>query len=304
MKIEGCMILTNKKMTDDLPQIGEKTLEASLRELEYRGLIEKSIVKVPQWRNARVRGIKITSAGMEYNSSLYSPSHLSIMNALQERITELENEKKEAQEEEPELKEEIEAKEEVKVKTEGLERQSEPSETTKIEHKAVVSQTKEVSKSQTLESFVKKTRNKFIVTSAPLCNKVEGWQKDTTFYINSYGRLSSTATGMDCDQIKNPRQINEFWTWLFKNQERVGEIVDFDIEKKKIAQLNKKYKEKKIKINGITRWIAEIVSINEGVAIKVKNERGAVAMMLNTSKKPLVYSHKELETFMKKISKR
>jgi DNA-binding PadR family transcriptional regulator len=90
MKVEGYIILTSKKITDDMPQIGQKTLEASLKELENKGLIEKNVVIVPPWNNSRARGIKITSNGMEYNSSLYAPSHQAIINAYQERIDELE----------------------------------------------------------------------------------------------------------------------------------------------------------------------------------------------------------------------
>jgi hypothetical protein len=74
-----------------MPQIGEKTLDASLRELENRGLIERKLIKIVQWNNAKVRGIKITSQGMEYNNSLYTPSHLSIMRGFEERIDELQS---------------------------------------------------------------------------------------------------------------------------------------------------------------------------------------------------------------------
>ena len=34
MKVDGYMVLTSKKILGDLPQIGEKTLDATLRELE------------------------------------------------------------------------------------------------------------------------------------------------------------------------------------------------------------------------------------------------------------------------------
>jgi len=46
--INGYMALTNNKFSDDLPQIGEKTLESSLQELESKGLIERKGIRVPQ----------------------------------------------------------------------------------------------------------------------------------------------------------------------------------------------------------------------------------------------------------------
>ena len=305
MKIDGYMVVTNKKFKDDLPQIGQKTLEASLKELENKGLIDKSVVKVAIWHNVRVRGIKITFKGMEYNSSLYSPSHLSIMNAFQERIKELENEKEEilkAQkpqvEAETEIKIEIEPQKEIEVsipKIEVLE-EKEEKKTVDFELEANFS-----NKEESLEAFIKRTRNRFILTSAPICNMVEGWPKDSTFYLNSYGKLSSSSSNMDFEQVKNPFEINKFWTWLFKNQNRIGEIVDLNKIRKKIAQLNKKYRDKKVKINGIDRWIAEIISLDKGVGIRIRNERGEVVTIRNKLNQAVVYEYDALEKFIHKI---
>ena len=88
MKVDGYMVLTSKKILGDLPQIGVKTLDATLRELANKGLISRSLVTVKIWRNARVRGIKISSSGMEYNSSIYTPTHQAIVNVCYERIAE------------------------------------------------------------------------------------------------------------------------------------------------------------------------------------------------------------------------
>jgi hypothetical protein len=86
MKIEGFMVLTSKKIIGDLPHIGEKTLSGTLLELANKGLITRSLVTVAIWRNARVRGIKITSNGMEYNSSCYTPTHNAIKLSLKKSI--------------------------------------------------------------------------------------------------------------------------------------------------------------------------------------------------------------------------
>jgi len=90
-------------------------------------------------------------------------------------------------------------------------------------------------KAESLEAFIKRTRNRFILTSAPICNMIEGWPKNTTFYLNSYGKLSSSSSNMDFEQVKNPFEINKFWTWLFKNQNRIGELVDLNKIRKKIG---------------------------------------------------------------------
>jgi len=279
MKIDGYMVLTNKKITDDMPQIGQKTLEASLKELENKGLIDKNIVKVPNWNNARVRGIKISSEGMEYNGSLYSPSHLAITNAFQERIKELEELLKRK---EPQIESETEV---LAPKDETIEE--------KEENKTIDSEIK--------EDFIKSIRNRFILTSEPICNMVDGWQPESTFYINSYGQLSSTSPTKECEQIKSPMAVNKFWTWLFQNQNRVGTIVDLKKMREKIIKLNQKYRDKKIKINNTTLWISEIVPMNQGFSLKVRYEHGEVAVISNKENKPVVYGYNALEKFICKL---
>ena len=88
-KIGGYLILVNKKILSDLPQIGSKTLEASLKVLRDRGLIETRLISVPDWSYAQCRGILITPQGMEYNNSLYTPSQKSIVSLYENRIKDL-----------------------------------------------------------------------------------------------------------------------------------------------------------------------------------------------------------------------
>jgi hypothetical protein len=148
------------------------------------------------------------------------------------------------------------------------------------------------------EDFIRKTRNRFLLTSEPICNRVEGWQKETTFYINSYGKLSLTTPSMNFLQVENAIDINKFWRWLFNNQHRVGKLIDLEQMTNNLLELNNKYKDKEIKINGKTRWIEELVDKNEGVAIKVRNEHGSVAVLFNASKEPIVYGYDVLEKFL------
>ena len=83
MQVDGHLVLNTNKFRQDLPQIGEKSLEASLRTLKDRNLIEVDMVSVPIWRNSKARGIKITSLGLEYNASLYKPDEKKVMKHLQ-----------------------------------------------------------------------------------------------------------------------------------------------------------------------------------------------------------------------------
>ena len=299
----GYLILTNNKITEDMPQIGEKTLEASLRELEYRGLIEKSIVKVPAWRNARVRGIKITSYGMKYNSSLYSPSHQDIISVFQERIAELEKEK--AEREKAEVAEEIEEQEKIEEPQEPKKLQTyqkvevpSPKEATIKPSTTSIEKSKPIPKPDTtepLESFILRTRNRFLLSSQMICNKVEGWEQETIFCINSYGKLSLITKNQEFMQVANPLAINKFWQWLFGNQHRIGEIIDFQKIKDDVAKLSKKYENRELRINGKTRWIEELMSMNDGVAIKVRDENGNVNVLANAPYKPIVYTLDALE---------
>ena len=294
MKVEGHIILTSKKITDDMPRIGLKTLEASLKELEDKGLIEKNVVQVPIWKNARVRGIKITSNGMKYNSSIYTSSHLAMMDTFQKRVEELENELAKLVALNAQNKSE-------NSETSDNSETSEPNEniqTNETQPPVTKPQTSDNSEVECKEAFMEKVRKKFVLSSEPLCNMVEGWHKETTFYINSYGRLSLDTKSIDCEQIKNPSEVNKFWIWLFKNQHRVGKIVDLQKISNKEKELNNKYKNKKIKINKKTRWIEEINAIKGGVSVKIRDKYYNVATIVNPSKEPVIYTYDAFEKLL------
>ena len=50
----------------------------------------------------------------------------------------------------------------------------------------------------------------FLLTSAPICNMVKGWQKETEFYINSYNKLTILSPTGQAIQLKDPIAINDF----------------------------------------------------------------------------------------------
>jgi len=281
MKVDGYIILTTKKITEDMPQIGEKTLDASLRELEKKGLIGRKIVKIAHWGNARVRGIQITLEGMEYNSSLYAPSHQEIVKIYENRIKELEDR----------------LEKQIALESEDLAQKDKPVKKIEDEAKAVDSQNKE----ESLEDFIKKIRNRFILTSEPICNMVDGWQKESTFYINSYGKLSVTTQNMDFVQLKNPLQINKFWRWLFDNQHRIGTISDFNSSQRLLKNLNIQYKNLQIKIANKERWIEDILLIKDKFAIRTKDKNGTVFIISNNLNQPILYNYHECKKYILKL---
>jgi len=325
IKINGCMALTNKKFSDDLPQIGEKTLESSLQELESKGLIEREGIRVPQWRNARVRGIKITSAGLKYNNSLYTPTYQAMMTAFQERITQLEekieatSEKKiesplepispvnsliEAKEQEeettpPQLNQETKKQEEMPVEAKIP---NEPDTISKEKKDLKTYTHTHRSEALSFSEFVSQTKKRFALAGEPISNMVDGWQKESTFYINSFGQLACTTPDKKCGQIKNPVEVNKFWRWLFNHQNRVGKLIDLGKINEIIVQLNKKYKDKEIKLGGKKIWIEEICSKNEGLIIKIRNKHQSITTITNKGRQPILYGFEGVEKFIEKVS--
>ena len=306
MKVDGYIILTTKKFGSDLPQIGEKTLDASLRELKNRDLIETKLVKIASWGNARVRGIKITPYGMEYNSSLYAPTHQAIVNAFQEEIKEL----KDRLEREAKSESEALTPKDKTVDSKSLKEAKAVDSKSQNEAKAVDSKSQNRDKTinsknsfnyKSLEDFVREIRSRFILTSEPICNMVDGWQKETTFYINSYGKLSITSPTIDFLQISNPVEVNKFWKWLFKNQHRVGDIIDLNDHQILLEYINRKYKNLKIKIANNERWIYDIILVKDRFAIRTKDKKGTIFIISDAYKTPQLYSYNECENYILKL---
>ena len=300
MKVNGYIILTTKKITEDMPQIGEKTLDASLRELEKKGLIGRKIVKIAHWENARVRGIKISLEGMEYNSSLYAPSHQAIIEIYQNRIDELEKRERE-RENELQHNDQTTATKIQKSSIKTQQKSGKDIRNTNQTRDGEQSIKEENCRVAILEDFIKKVRNRFILTSEPICNMVDGWQKESTFYINSYGKLSVTTQNMDFIQLKNPLQINKFWRWLFDNQHRIGTITDFNSSQTLLKNLNIQYKNLQIKIANKERWIEDILLIKDKFAIRTKDKNGTVFIISDNLNQPILYNYHECKKYILKL---
>ncbi len=84
-------------------------------------------------------------------------------------------------------------------------------------------------KEENLEDFRKKITSKFAKSGEPICNAIsnkDNWGKEVQFYINSYNKVSIYTTQGELKQIVEPKQIENFWSWLFAHQHRVGKILD------------------------------------------------------------------------------
>ena len=123
--------------------------------------------------------------------------------------------------------------------------------------------------------------------------------KETTFYINSYGKLSITTPNGDFSQLTDPILIHKFWRWLMEHQKRIGDIVEFKNSRVNIRELNQKYRNSKIKIDGKIRWIEEIVDMGSGLYLKIRDYKGKVSMVRDGLENPRVYGY---GVFKKKIS--
>jgi hypothetical protein len=90
----------------------------------------------------------------------------------------------------------------------------------------------------------------FKESNKPLCNCVnneEEWKDDTTFYINTFGKLSTILPSKKYQQIANPQQVGNFWQWLYENRDRIGDVKEIQKAKKSDEKDDKKEETKKKK---------------------------------------------------------
>ena len=243
-KVGSFFPISNKKFQQDLPQISEKTLEESLRVLKTMGLIEVEMITVPKWNNARVRGISILPKGLEYNSVYYKADEKKVIESLEAKITELETKLKQLEsteeEKDKELLEEAIEKEDISTNYDDLE----------------------------FTTLIKTVTKEFSLTSAPICNRVTGWQKETEFYINSYNKLTVLTPTGNIIQIKDPVKVHDFWKYIERNRHQIGKVIDFSKELT-IDELNYRYVNMEIKLQEHKFRVYKIEKLEDGVKISL-----------------------------------
>jgi len=275
--VEGYYVIATKKVMSDLPCLGEKTFEASLKVLKEFGLIESKIVEVTSWRGKpKLRAIRLTYKGKEYNSKLVLPSQ-------DEKVKRLEKELKEALE---------------KLSLSEEKVQSEKPDTIEKERRVTLP------KKEKLDSFIQESTEHFGLTSRPICNFVPSYNKETTFYINSYNKLSIITQNNELKQLKNPKSVNEFWQWLYLNPQRIGDKIDF-LQTPTLKELKQRYIDRPIEINGITLTIVDFVEAHGGVKLKVKEKNGIERFIVNSeTQKDMILGLERCHQILGKIMKK
>ena len=271
INVEGYFVIATSKIRSDLPAMGQKTIEANLKVLKDLELIECKIVEVTQWRGKpKLRGVKLTQKGKEYNAKLVLPSQDEEVKKLKLEIKELKETIKNLSVSESEA---LAPKEEARLKP------SVPSMPTEDK----------------IETFIQEVIQRFGRTSQPICNGVPKWEKETTFYINSYNRLSVITALKEHKQLKNPLEINHFWQWLSTHSERIGDSIDFT-QTPTIKVLEQRFLHQRVMIGKQEKSIYEIVSVKNGVTIKVENQEGKVGFIVNGStQKEMVFTLKRCQ---------
>jgi len=273
-KVGAFFPLTNKKFREDLPQISEKTLEESLRVLKAMELIEVQMITVPKWNNARVRGIVVLPKGLEYNSSYYHAKEIEIIQNLKEQMYT-------QQQEIMELKEKLECRKETEKENKIVEESIEKEDNEKYADFGFI-------------EFVTTVSKEFGLTSEPICNGVKGWKKETVFYINSYNKLTISSPSGEVVQLKNPIEINDFWKYLYNNQDKIGKVTDFTKEPT-VDELNERYGGMDIVINEKKFKVHKIKKVENGVQISLNSHDNNKISVISKDGKPTVFGLEECE---------
>ena len=283
INVDGYFVIATNKIMEDMPTMGKKTIEASLKVLKTLDLIECKTVEVTQWSGKpRIRGLKITAKGKEYNAKLALPNQ-------DERVIELQKENKKLKRENQELVKMIENMTLLELEA------SAPKEKTKQPS------TPTLPKKEAIEAFIEEISKRFGRTGKPLCNGVPKWNKKTIFNINSYNKLSLITPEKREVQVKSPTKINEFWNWLFNNSDRVGDVINF-AKAPTISELKKYFINKDINLKGKRKKVYDIVKVDGGVKLKLENENQKRSFVIDTTtQKDMIFSYQHCQDILFKM---
>ena len=268
LKVGAFFPVTNKKFHQDLPQISEKTIEESLRALKAMELIEVQMITVPKWDNAYVRGISILPKGLEYNASFYKADEQVIIDNLKEQMFSKEQEI-------VELRKQLENIEVVETEAKIVEESIEKDDGINYDD-------------LDFKELVKSVTKEFGETSEPICNAVDGWQKETEFYINSYNKLTISSPSGQVVQLKNPIEIGNFWKYISLHREQIGKVIDFT-QKVDVNELNKRYHGMDIVLKDSKFKVHKIEEVKDGVQVSMKNSENNNIAMLSKDGEAIVF---------------
>ena len=276
IKVGAFFPLTTKKFHQDLPQISEKTLEESLRALKAMELIEVQMITVPEWGNSYVRGISVLPKGVEYNASFYKADEQVIIKNLKEQMRTRDQELVELREELKNIKA-IEVPQEFQDEKEA-----------QIIEEAIEKDDGTNYDDLDFKELIKTVTKEFGATSEPICNAVNGWQKETKFYINSYNKLTILNPSGQVAQIKNPIEIGDFWKYIAKHREQIGKVIDFGKELD-VEELNNRYGGMNIFLKETKFKVYKIEKVKDGVQVSIKNSENENIAMLSKDGEAIVF---------------
>ena len=283
-------VILSKKIEQDL-KLHPKTVEASLTKLKKLDLITTKRVEVKEWNeNKKYRAIAITSIGREYNLSHYKESEYQYSRELEKeneafRVQQdelvIENKKLKREKEELELQPQTDDK----ILKEAIDRANRlESEKKELEAKLelVLNQQTQTpnekkQKEKDIDTFQTKIIKEYARTGRPICNAVKInnlWAVKTRFYINSYSRLAIYTESGNSKQIADPKQIEDFWKWLFDHQNRVGVLLD-ETKKADISPLIG-YIDKPLLVNQKPYRVTSLKPVIGGVEMKLTDGEGKI----------------------------
>ena len=313
-------VLTTNKIEDDL-KIATKTIESSLTRLKKLKLITTELVLVEEWsKKKKFRGIKITDLGIEYNLNFWKPKEEKVIVDLKMENKKLKEDKKLREIELQELRKESEIKSEQMKKlqdelneerkkakkicqtTPQNQGQIDPLESrgnnssilgvnkdfNREEEKTATATNKSNLEDNREESFFKlklETSRRFGTSNLPICNAVEGWDSETEFVINSYNKLSVITPDGKYKQLANPKEINNFWEWLYQNQDRIGDVKRIDNEELKSLMFFIGFC---ILLNERIYTIHNFQKVQDGVKVQLKNSLGDIIKIKNPNQSEIL----------------
>ena len=282
--VDGYYVIATLKILSDLQNLGKKNFEISLRALKEKGLIQTKIVEVRRWRGKpKIRGIRLTEKGKLYHSNMVLPSQ-------EPKVRELEKKNQELQETIDRL---------MLEKTEKIEKPQE--EIQEPKPKPAPKSTPQPPKTVKIDTFIQEMRQHFGLNSQPICNFVPNFHKETTFYINSYNKLSIITPENDFQQIRNPQAINEFWQWLYQNPQRIGNKIDFS-KKPTTQELKDRFVGRSIKIMGNNQTISNIIEVKNGVKINIiDSSKKEMTLISSETQKDMILEKEHCQRVILKI---
>jgi len=282
--VNGYYVIATAKVLSDLPHLGEKTFEASLQVLKEFGLVQCKIVEVKNWKGKpKLRGLRLTKKGQEYNARFFLPTN--------ENKLEKENQT---------LKDRNQILEEMVEKLTTIIEEKEEKTTPKKEEPTPAEPNFEIEKEE-IDNFIQKITQHFGRNSKPICNLAPQYNKNTTFYINSYNRLSVLTPQNEFKQLSNPKFINDFWEWLFLNPQRIGNKIDFS-KAPTLKNLKERFINRTIKIKGNKSTIIDFIETQNGVKMKIRTKDGTELSVLDTeTKKDKIFELEDCQRIILKI---